>query len=155
MADGKGGTAQQTITVTVIGANDVLFHRQWRDGRPEGTGLLRSAQDDNFLNAKDGDDVVYLPNAGNALAGEYGVGKVFNAGGGDDFVYGGDLNDAIHGEDGNDTLIGGSGNDTLTGGKRVRHDAWRSGRPQTFGQWGHVGALGVRCLARFYFDNLL
>ncbi|MCR6500856.1 hypothetical protein MUO32_17585 [Shinella sp. CPCC 101442] len=40
----------------------------------------------------------------------------FNAGGGSDKVYGGNLNDIIYGENGNDTLIGNAGNDTLIGG---------------------------------------
>ncbi|MEM5474120.1 VCBS domain-containing protein [Hoeflea sp. AS60] len=114
VADGKGGTATQTITVTVNGANDVLF------SSGDDTVDLRvltaaDAQDDKYLDAMDGDDTVYLPNAGDALAGEYGPGNVFNAGGGSDIVNGGDMDDTINGGSGADQLFGNGGDDVLRG----------------------------------------
>ena len=115
VSDGKGGATTETITVTVNGATDVLFtdHGETVD---LGDMTADDAQDDNYLNALDGDDTVWLPNAGDALEGEYGPGNVFHAGGGDDTVYGGDLDDQIDGDSGNDELRGGDGNDSISGG---------------------------------------
>ncbi|MGJ8569716.1 MAG: tandem-95 repeat protein [Hoeflea sp.] len=112
VSDGKGGIDTQTITVTVNGANDVLFTN---NGETVDLTALTAAdaQDGNYLNAMNGNDVVTLPNAGDALASEYGAGKVFNAGGGNDTVYGGDLDDTIAGGSGADNLFGGDGADTF------------------------------------------
>ncbi|WP_417417011.1 VCBS domain-containing protein [Hoeflea sp.] len=118
VADGNGGTATQTITVTVNGANDVLFSNDGETVDLSAAGGLTAAdaQDGNYLNAMDGDDIVTLPNAGDPLAGEYGTGTVFDAGAGNDTVNGGNLNDSISGGAGEDALYGGSGADTLSGG---------------------------------------
>ena len=118
VADGKGGTATQTITVTVNGANDVLFTD---NGETVDLTVLTAAdaQDGNYLNAMDGDDIVTLPDAGDALAGEYGPGKVFNAGNGSDIVNGGDMDDTINGGGGQDQIFGNGGNDDLRGGNNA------------------------------------
>ncbi|MEM5495763.1 VCBS domain-containing protein, partial [Hoeflea sp. AS16] len=118
VADGNGGIATQTITVTVNGANDVLFSNDGETVDLSAAGNLSAAdaQDGNYLNAMDGDDIVTLPNAGDPLAGEYGTGTVFDAGAGNDTVNGGNLNDSISGGAGEDALYGGSGADTLSGG---------------------------------------
>ncbi|MFC4228125.1 VCBS domain-containing protein, partial [Hoeflea alexandrii] len=118
VSDGKGGTATQTITVTVNGANDVLFTD---NGETVDLTVLTAAdaQDGNYLDAMDGDDIVTLPDAGDALAGEYGPGKVFNAGNGSDVVNGGDMDDTINGGGGSDQIFGNGGNDDLRGGNNA------------------------------------
>ncbi len=71
----------------------------------------------SFYNADSGNDVVYLPE--NALISSvlgYSLTMGFNAGIGDDVVYGGALNDSIYGTHGNDILYGNAGNDMLRGG---------------------------------------
>ncbi|WP_422370452.1 VCBS domain-containing protein [Hoeflea sp.] len=115
VSDGNGGIAQQTITVTVNGANDILFTN---NGETVDLTTLTpdDAQDGNYLDALDGDDVVTLPNSGDPLAGEYGPGNTFDAGGGNDIVHGGDMDDTIDGGSGADQLFGNGGNDVLRGG---------------------------------------
>ncbi|GAB5460378.1 VCBS domain-containing protein [Hoeflea alexandrii] len=121
VSDGKGGTATQTITVTVNGANDVLFTDNGETVDLSNAGGLTAAdaQDGNYLDAMDGDDIVTLPNAGDVLAGEYGPGKVFNAGNGSDVVNGGDMDDTINGGGGSDQIFGNGGNDDLRGGNNA------------------------------------
>ncbi|MBO9123106.1 MULTISPECIES: VCBS domain-containing protein [unclassified Rhizobium] len=71
-------------------------------------------EDGNFTNALDGNDTVYLPNAGDKLAGVY-AGVAFDGGVGNDTIYGGTANDIIHGGEGDDTITGGTGADQLFG----------------------------------------
>ncbi|MGV2099755.1 VCBS domain-containing protein [Rhizobium sp. 21-4511-3d] len=77
-------------------------------------------EDGNYLNAKDGDDTVYLPDAkdglGKTYADLYAAGGTFNAGDGNDKIIGGDLNDRIDGGAGDDDISGGLGADNLSGG---------------------------------------
>ncbi|SSW89296.1 T1SS-143 domain-containing protein, partial [Rhodopseudomonas pentothenatexigens] len=72
-------------------------------------------EDGNYLDAKDGDDTVVLPDTADALYGHY-AGQTFNAGAGDDHVTGGDTGEHIVGGVGDDTLEGMAGDDLLEGG---------------------------------------
>jgi VCBS repeat-containing protein len=143
VSDGKGGTATQTITVTVNGANDVLFTD---NGETVDLTVLTAAdaQDGNYLDAMDGDDIVTLPDAGDALAGEYGPGKVFNAGNGSDVVNGGDMDDTINGGGGSDQIFGNGGNDDPARRQQCRRTAWRHRHRHAFGRFGRRPAVRRR-----------
>ncbi|MFP3544106.1 VCBS domain-containing protein [Rhizobium sp. SIMBA_035] len=86
-------------------------------------------EDGNYLDAKDGDDTVYLPDLKDGLgptyAALYAAGGTFNAGAGNDTIIGGDLNDRIDGGAGNDDISGGLGADNLSGG--IGDDTFRLG----------------------------
>jgi Ca2+-binding RTX toxin-like protein len=53
---------------------------------------------------------------GDTLYGFNGLANTINGLGGNDAIYGGDLNDTLNGDDGNDTIQGNAGNDTIVGG---------------------------------------
>jgi T1SS-143 domain-containing protein len=72
-------------------------------------------EDGNFLNALGGDDIVQLPDVGDALYTHF-AGQVFDAGAGNDSIIGGTGDDHIRGGEGNDSLSGNGGSDILEGG---------------------------------------
>ena len=85
--------------------------------------------DGTQFDALGGNDTVILPDTdaadANGFLDDAGKGRLFDAGAGDDKVYGGDLDDVIlgglgddelSGAFGDDSLFGGAGNDVLTGG---------------------------------------
>ncbi|MGJ8616368.1 MAG: sulfatase-like hydrolase/transferase [Sulfitobacter sp.] len=87
----------------------------------------------NYIDAKDGNDVVYAGNRSGFYTLAGGNDEIFG-GAGDDTIFGGTGNDTLHGEagsdeisgdEGNDSLTGGGGNDTLVGG--VGNDTLQGG----------------------------
>jgi Ca2+-binding RTX toxin-like protein len=73
-------------------------------------------EDNNFLDAKDGDDVVQLPDGTDQLFLDQYAGNTFTGGNGNDTITGGSGDDIIDGGPGQDELHGGAGADTLEGG---------------------------------------
>jgi hypothetical protein len=113
-SDGSTSTNEFSISVGNVGeylftngANTVNFNNQ-------ASGSFD--HDGSQYNALDGNDVVYLPNAGVFNTDAWDFGKTFDAGAGNDKVYGGTGSDIISGAAGDDWLNGGAGNDRLIGG---------------------------------------
>ncbi|MFB2896254.1 beta strand repeat-containing protein [Aerosakkonemataceae cyanobacterium BLCC-F50] len=113
--DGNGGSVSDSFNLIV--ANN--------QGTPNADIIYMSAINDNKLNAKAGNDLVYGTNntdfiggaeGNDTLRGEGGDDKLLG-GDGQDQLFGGSGQDELFGGDGNDTLWGGAGNDTLNGGQ--------------------------------------
>jgi len=107
-------TKNLSITVTnqvehlfTVGADSVDFNHQ-------GSGTFD--HDGAQYNALDGNDVVTLPDAGVFNSATWDYGMTFDAGAGNDTIYGGTGSDIISGAAGDDKLYGGAGNDRLIGG---------------------------------------
>jgi T1SS-143 domain-containing protein len=112
----KGTIAIGSVVDHVFTAgDDVIDLREPSGLSNDPTKDAKWFEDGNFTNALDGNDTVYLPNAGDKLAGIY-AGVTFNGGAGNDTIYGGTANDIIDGGDGDDTIAGGTGADRLYGG---------------------------------------
>ena len=104
------GTAQETITVTIHGADDAPSYTP----PPVFTGTGDPNDFDNLGNPAGQNISSTATNGPDTLYGG-GGNDTINAGSGNDTVYGGSGNDAINGNNENDTLYGGSGNDTILG----------------------------------------
>jgi serralysin len=145
--DGHGGTAYQTVTITLVGAVDAIATPTSGDSLIGGAGndTLDGGTGADTMAGGTGNDIYYVDNAGdvvNESSGEgtdnvkttlasfalpanvenlayIGVGG-FNGTGNAlaNTLTGGAGNDSLGGGDGNDTLIGGAGADTMAGGAR-------------------------------------
>jgi VCBS repeat-containing protein len=104
------GTATETITVTINGADEAPSYTSppvfTGTGDPNDfDGLGNPAGLNTSSDASNDPDLMY------GGAGD----DTINAGGDNDTVYGGSGNDALNGNNDNDTLYGGSGNDVVQG----------------------------------------
>lgn len=110
----NGDMASISTTLTVTLETLILF----TDGPDtvDFNGITGGTYDPaDYYDALDGDDVVTLPDTGSGPA-DYDESNTFNAGMGEDMVFGGSRNDIIDGGEGNDDLFGGDGNDNISGG---------------------------------------
>lgn len=104
------GSASETITVTIHGADDAPAYTpppvHTGTGDPNDfDGLGNPAGENISGNATNGPDTLYGGGGDDTI----------NAGGGNDTVYGGSGDDALNGNNNDDTLYGGSGNDVILG----------------------------------------
>ena len=90
--------------------NDIIYGDSgWND---ESTGSSATAAGADYINARQGDDVIYGGGGANYLDG----------GAGADFVYGGSGAEFLQGGLGDDLIFGGGGSDTLWGGNAPKAD---------------------------------
>lgn len=116
--DSNGGTDSAFVTITITGAAETapLFTTS-ADDVDFNTVVSGTYVDGTQYNALDGNDMVTLADdATSAAAAGYVVGTAFNAGLGDDTVFGGSVGDTIQGDAGADQLFGNAGADVLDGG---------------------------------------
>ncbi|MBE0497328.1 MAG: tandem-95 repeat protein, partial [Campylobacterales bacterium] len=86
---------------------------------------LEFGDEDNVVDALEGDDIVYAGGGDDTIHGGAGNDTLYG-GNGDDILFGSEGNDILSGQNGNDTLDGGAGNDTLYGG--AGNDTYLFGR---------------------------
>ena len=127
ITDGHGGTASQTVSVTINGANEpvttptlapVVDSGDPNNNDPFGNSTSTSFNGDNSAN-----DTLYGGAGNDTISGNGGNDVIYGGSGNDningnndnDTLYGGDGIDNLSGNNGIDTLIGGYGGDTLTG----------------------------------------
>ena len=114
----SAGTAQSSIVIHSVVDHVFTSGDDVIDLRALGNDPTKDAkwfEDGNFTDALAGNDTVYLPNAGDKLAGVY-AGVAFNGSAGNDTIIGGNRNDIINGGEGDDRIIGGAGDDVIDGG---------------------------------------
>ena len=129
----SAGTASASVAITnavdhvfTSEADAVNLHVHTNNPSQDGNWF----EDNNYLDAKDGDDTVYLPDAGDGLGAKYAQlfanGDIFTGGTGNDTIAGGDLDDRISGGLGADNLQGGGGNDSFFLGQDVTGSGTRT-----------------------------
>ncbi|MGF1521374.1 MAG: DUF4347 domain-containing protein [Leptolyngbyaceae cyanobacterium] len=114
IADGKGGTAQATVTLQVSG-------RRGSGGADfiiggDGNDIINGLSDFDILDGGAGNDIINGGSEADILRGGAGN-DILNGGTDNDEITGGEGNDLASGGTGDDVLIGNEGNDSLNGGR--------------------------------------
>lgn len=128
------GTASETITVTIHGADEVVEPPPGGPppappvftgtGDPNDFDNLGLAGDQTNITGGGGNDTLYGGPGNDTIRGNNGADTIYGGSGNDDingnndgdFLFGGSNNDTIVGSNGNDLIVGGYGADLLTGG---------------------------------------
>ncbi len=132
-------SSQRNAVETILGGagNDVVNltfeasgERYWEWDLANGGVNVRM-----YVDAGDGDDIVWGHNPGETLLGGAGNDSI-DGGSGNDTLYGGNDSDRLYGNDGNDLVYGDAGTDTLSG--EAGNDLVDGGAGSDAG-WGEAG----------------